>query len=131
MHARNIAALLLVALFSGWNLAYPATHAAPAKIAAGRLSDAQIDAAIKTKLAKSKIGADGFTAHVKNGTVTWEGKTNVIQHKGAATRMAKSAGATAVVNNIRISEEARRKAAEHLAKSRAGNVPIRHAAVVK
>jgi len=80
----------------------------------GKMSDAEIEAAIRVKLAKSKIGKDGLTVHVKNGIATWQGVTNVMQHKGAATRMAKTAGATQVVNNIKISDEARAKAAGDL-----------------
>lgn len=84
------------------------------------LPDAAIEQAIKAKLAKSKIGADHFTVKVHNGIAVWEGKTDVMQHKGAATRMAKTAGATAVVNNIQISEAARKKAADRLAGITAG-----------
>lgn len=84
---------------------------APAK------SDAQIDAAIRTKLAKSKIGKDGFRFRVQHGVVTWEGTTNVIQHKGSATRMARTAGATQVINNIQISDSAKAKAAANLKKA--------------
>ena len=80
----------------------------------GRLSDAEIERNLRVKLAKSKVGKDGFTPHVKGGVVTWEGSTNVIQHKGAATRMAKTSGATQVVNNIKISDAARAKAAGNL-----------------
>src|SRR5581483_10802126 len=69
-----------------------------------RLSDAEIQQKIQTKLAKSKIGKDGLTAHVKSGVVTWEGHTSVPQHKGAATRMAKTAGAVRVVNNIQVTD---------------------------
>ncbi len=76
--------------------------------------DLRIEQAIKAKLAKSKIGADGFTVRVQGGVATWEGRTSVIQHKGAATRMARSAGATAVVNRIQIDDAARRKARENL-----------------
>ena len=65
-------------------------------------SDAEIEATLRTKLAKSKIGKDGFKFHVSHGTVTWEGTTAVMQHKGSATRMAHSAGASKVVNNIQI-----------------------------
>jgi osmotically-inducible protein OsmY len=79
------------------------------------LPDAVIERNIRTKLAKSKIGADKFTIKVQNGVAYWEGKTDVIQHKGAATRMAKTAGAAAVVNNIQISDAARQKAARNLA----------------
>ena len=89
--------------------------AAPQTQSHGRLSDAEIDRNIRTKLAKSKIGKDGFTPHVKSGVVTWEGSTNVIQHKGAATRMARTSGALQVVNNIKISDAARAKAAGNLA----------------
>lgn len=67
-------------------------------------SDEQIEATLHAKLAKSKIGKDGFRFHVQRGVVTWEGTTRVMQHKGAATRMAKAAGAVRVVNNIQISE---------------------------
>ncbi|MDQ2843722.1 MAG: hypothetical protein M3Y72_22310 [Acidobacteriota bacterium] len=84
-----------------------AAHAAPH-------TDAQIDATIRAKLAKSKIGKDGFHYHVQHGVVTWVGSTNVIQHKGSATRMAKSAGASQVINNIQISASAKAKAAANL-----------------
>jgi osmotically-inducible protein OsmY len=79
-----------------------------------RVSDAELESKIHTKLAKSKIGKDGFTVKVKGGVVTWEGQTNVIQHKGAATRMARTSGALEVVNHIKISDEARQKAAGNL-----------------
>src|ERR1700694_3968294 len=79
--------------------------------AGARHSDLEIEATIKAKLAKSKIGKDGFQVHVKNGIATWQGTTQVMQHKGAATRMAKTAGAIQVVNNIKIGEEAKQKAA--------------------
>ena len=67
-------------------------------------SDSQIEATIRAKLAKSKIGKDGFRFHVQRGVVTWEGTTNVMQHKGSATRMAKAAGAVQVVNHIQVSD---------------------------
>jgi len=75
--------------------------------AAPRFSDAEILQKLHTKLSKSKIGKDGFVPHVKSGVVTWEGRTAVPQHKGAATRMAKSAGAVRVVNNIQVSDGAK------------------------
>jgi osmotically-inducible protein OsmY len=82
----------------------PSTHEAGS---APRLSDAEIEQKIRTKLAKSKIGHDGFVPKVHGGVVTWEGRTGVPQHKGAATRMAKTAGAVRVVNNIQISDGAK------------------------
>lgn len=65
-------------------------------------SDADIEATLRSKLAKSKIGKDGFKFHVSHGVVTWEGSTAVMQHKGSATRMAHAAGASKVVNNIQV-----------------------------
>lgn len=63
---------------------------------------------------------DHFTVSVQGGVATLEGKTNVIQHKGVATRLAKLGGAVAVENHIQVSEEARAKAAARLARYRAG-----------
>jgi hypothetical protein len=80
----------------------------------GKFSDAEIEATIKAKLAKSKIGQEGFQVHVKDRVATWTGTTSVMQHKGAATRMAKSAGAIQVTNNIKISSEAAAKAKGNL-----------------
>jgi hypothetical protein len=76
--------------------------------------DVQIEAAIRTRLAKSVIGKDGLTVRVQGGVAYWDGTTNVVQHKGAATRMAKSAGAKKVVNNIKVGDDAKQKAAGNL-----------------
>ena len=90
--------------------------AAPTPAKTLSLSDAQIERNIKARLARSaKVGRNGFQVKVQGGVATLDGRTNVIQHKGAATRMAKAGGARAVVNNIVISEEARQKAAARLA----------------
>jgi osmotically-inducible protein OsmY len=81
--------------------------------------DAVIERNIKAKLAKSKMAAtEHFTVSVHSGVATFEGKTNVIQHKGVATRMAKSSGAVAVQNNIQVSDAAKAKAAAKLANYR-------------
>src|SRR5690348_10872301 len=80
-------------------------------------SDAQIEATIRTKLAKSKIGKDGFTFRVQRGVVTWEGSTTVMQHKGSPTRMAPSGGAAQVVNDIQASATARATATSNLKKA--------------
>ncbi len=102
-------------------LSYPAAATTSTRAtSAQRLanpSDSQIDATIRTKLAKSKIGKDGFKFKVARGVVTWEGSTNVVQHKGSATRMAKAAGAVQVVNNIQVSAGAKAKAAAGLKKA--------------
>lgn len=81
-------------------------------------SDAQIEATIRAKFARSKINVEKFTVHVQGGVATIEGKTNVIQHKGTATRLAKTGGALAVNNHVEISEAARAKAAGNLEQGR-------------
>ena len=81
---------------------------------ASAADDKRIEAAIRAKLATSKIGKDGFTVRVQGGAAYWDGTTSVLQHKGAATRMAKSAGAVRVVNNIKVSDDAKAKATENL-----------------
>jgi hypothetical protein len=107
--------IFLAAAAPGW-----ATDAktAPSRPVASQGTSAEqdkaIEAAIKAKLAKSKIGQDGFTVRVQGGVAYWDGTTAVVQHKGSATRMAKTAGALRVVNNIRVSEEAKAKAAGNL-----------------
>jgi hypothetical protein len=90
--------------------------AAPPALGKGTDSqqDKAIEAAIKAKLAKSKIGKDGLTVRVQGGVAYWDGSTSVIQHKGAATRMAKTAGAKMVINNIKVSDAAKQKAADNL-----------------
>jgi uncharacterized protein YqgV (UPF0045/DUF77 family) len=87
-----------------------------------KLSDAEIQARIQAKLANSKIGKNGFKFTTSGGVTTIEGKANVIQHKGAATRMAKTAGARAVVNKIQISEAARAAAKAKLNSARRAQV---------
>ena len=115
-------ACALIAAPAGWSQAAtvakpqtipPAAQSAKKSPPAG-LSDSAIEQKIRLKLSKSKIGADKFTVKVQGGIAYWEGRANVMQHKGAATRMAKSAGAVAVVNNIQISDAARQKAARNL-----------------
>jgi osmotically-inducible protein OsmY len=91
---------------------------APAATGASAQDDKQIEAAIRAKLEKSKIGKDGLKVHVQGGVATWEGNTSVLQHKGAATRMAKAAGAKAVVNHIKVSDAAKEKAAGNLDEGR-------------
>jgi hypothetical protein len=91
---------------------------APPKTSVARLPDAQLEAAIRAKFTKSKINADKFQVRVQGGVATIEGRTDVIQHKGVATRMAKTAGAAAVNNRIQISDAARQKAAGNLEKGR-------------
>jgi hypothetical protein len=81
-------------------------------------SDAVLEKAIAARFAKSKISVDHFEVHVQGGIATIEGRTDVIQRKGTATRLARTAGARDVVNRIQLSEDARRKASANLAKGR-------------
>jgi osmotically-inducible protein OsmY len=99
---RTLFAILVLSVWS-W---IPAGAATAVKANShGKFSDAEIEATIKAKLAKSKIGKDGFQVRVKDGVATWTGVTTVMQHKGAATRMAKTSGAIRVVNNIKVTEQ--------------------------
>ena len=84
-------------------------------------SDQQIRQKIEARLAKSKLAADHFTVSVAHGVVTIEGVTDVPQHKGVMTRMAKAAGATAVRNNVRVSDAGKAKTAEAFAKARSNS----------
>jgi osmotically-inducible protein OsmY len=96
---------------------------APAKAAAARparpaMSDAQLEAVIRAKFAKSKINAEKLQVHVQGGVATIEGRTDVVQHKGTATRMAKTAGAVAVSNHIQVSDAAKQRSAANLEEGR-------------
>jgi hypothetical protein len=82
------------------------------------VQDKETEAIIRAKLAKSKIGKDGFTVRVQGGVAYWDGSTNVVQHKGAATRMARTAGAKKVVNNIKVSDAAKETASANLEQGR-------------
>jgi hypothetical protein len=109
---------LFAALAVAQPKAPPPKPKAPAAQGTNAQQDKEIEAAIKAKLAKSKVGKDGFTVHVQGGVAYWEGATNVVQHKGSATRMAKTAGAKAVVNNIKVSDAAKQDAASNLDQGR-------------
>jgi osmotically-inducible protein OsmY len=91
---------------------------APAPQGTTAPQDAQIEAEIHARLAKSLIGKDGFTVRVQGGVAYWDGTTDVVQHKGSATRMAKSAGAKKVVNNIKVGDAAKQKASGNLEQGR-------------
>ena len=89
--------------------------AAPKAAGHAASNDAEIEKAIRAKLAASKISTkDKFEVHVQGGVATLTGKTDVLQHKGTATRLAKNAGASKVVNHIEVSDAAKRKAASNL-----------------
>jgi osmotically-inducible protein OsmY len=92
--------------------------AAQAKPSAPRPSDQQLEKAIEERFARSKISRNHFQVRVQGGTATLTGKTDVLQHKGVATRLAKAAGARQVVNRIEVSDAAKQKASANLAQGR-------------
>jgi hypothetical protein len=94
------------------------TQSAKAPARPAMKSDAVIEATIRAKFARSKINAEKFQVHVQGGVATIEGKTSVIQHKGTATRLAKTGGAVAVNNHIANSDVAKQKAADNLDEGR-------------
>jgi hypothetical protein len=109
----------ILALVAGLLVALAAQGQTQGRTAAGPTStDAALENAIRQRFARSKSGADKFTVRVQGGVATIEGKTDVVQRKSAATRMAKTAGAKKVVNKIEVSEAARRDASANLATGR-------------
>jgi osmotically-inducible protein OsmY len=121
---RTILILLVLAVgASAQTKATPAQQAAAShkrtNTPAPKIPDAQIEAVIRAKFAKSKkISQDKLTVHVQGGVATIEGHSDVVQHKGTATRMAKSAGAVAVVNKIQLSQAAKDKVNQNLDQGR-------------
>lgn len=97
----------------------PATAAQKKLTPQPNAADGQILATIRAKLAKSKVSSDHFTVTVQNRVATFEGKTSVMQHKGVATRIAHTSGATGVQNHIQISEEAKAQAVAKLRRGEA------------
>ena len=121
MRSLKVMGVILLFAAAAWTAGTPtaAPHPvvakpAPAKGAALTKSDAEIERDIRARFAKSKIGVEKYQVHVQGGVATIEGKTEVVQHKGVATRLAKSGGAVAVANHIQISDAAREKAAANL-----------------
>ncbi len=115
----DVAAVLLVIVGVSGTEAWPA-RTAQNKAARGgaSLTDAELERAIRERFARSKISVNRFTVRVQGGVATIEGRTDVVQHKGVATRLAKAAGARRVVNRIEVSEQARQKASKNLAQGR-------------
>ncbi|MEO6725773.1 MAG: BON domain-containing protein [Blastocatellia bacterium] len=86
---------------SGEMMKKPADKSAAKKPAAAAKSDAEIQKCITDKFAAAeKLKSQGFSATVSNGEATIIGTANNAGSKGAATKIAKSCGATKVTNNI-------------------------------
>ena len=100
-------------------LTAPVTRPKAATVAPqATMPDAQLEKAIRARFAASKISTHHFQVHVQGGVATIEGQTDVLQHKGTATRLAKNSGAIKVVNKIAVSQAAKDKAAKNLASGR-------------
>jgi len=132
-----VSALALAVALAGLSQSTPATNpvtkpaSGKSRVVTQQLPDAQVERTIRAKFAKSKINSEHFTVSVQNGVATIEGKTNVIQHKGVATRLAKTGGALAVQNHIQVSEAAKAKAAARLAQVRTGETQVARATVIQ
>ncbi len=122
MRRAVLAVVLLWIATGGAQAQSTAAHkrAAPPKTgnAQPTLSDREIEEAIRVRLMGSAIADDHFEFHLQGGVATIEGHTDVVAHKGAATTLAKAAGAIAVVNRIEVSEAAREKARANLESGR-------------
>jgi hypothetical protein len=78
-------------------------------------SDVALEKDIRARFARSKISTDKFEVKVQGGIATITGKTDVLQHKGVATRLARNAGAAQVVNKVEVSDAAKQQASQNLA----------------
>ncbi|MBI3666693.1 MAG: BON domain-containing protein [Acidobacteria bacterium] len=116
---RRIFAIAAVALFLAAALQpAEAPDKTQPKGAAPRWKDNELKKAIEARFSRSAIAADHFRVEVKEGAAYITGKTDVMQHKGVATRLARSVGAKEVHNEVEVSEAARQKAAAQLARGR-------------
>src|SRR5690348_2706391 len=115
----KLATMVLTLASAAWAGGNAPAKSAPSKVVTRTTrSDADIEKDIRARFAKSKINAEHFQVHVQGAIASIEGKTDVIQHKGVATRLAKSGGAAAVSNHIEISDAARQKAEQNLESGR-------------
>ncbi len=124
---RTFSGLVLFAL-AGFAQTAPAAKPAPKSGQHSASDDVAVERAIRAKLAASKISTDKFEVHVQGGIATITGKTDVLQHKGVATRLAKNAGAKQVVNKVQVGADAKTKAASNLS-SGARRAQVKRSAV--
>jgi osmotically-inducible protein OsmY len=78
-------------------------------------NDVELEKKIQARFARSKIAINHFQIHVQGGVATITGRTDVLQHKGTATRLAKTTGATQVINQVEVSDAAKEQASKNLA----------------
>jgi hypothetical protein len=65
-------------------------------------TDGEIEQRIRDKFAAGKLATERFVVKVQHGVATLDGETIVPQRKGAATRIARRAGAREVRNHIKV-----------------------------
>ncbi len=99
----------------------------PSRKSAPALGDEALARAISQRFAKSAIRSNGFSVSVSGGIATLRGTTQVPQHKGVATRLARAAGAKQVRNQIELSPSAR-ESMQRLRKSKAAQPPTQSTA---
>ena len=92
---------------------------------AGVAEDAAITNKLKSKLSRSKLHSDSLQYKVHDGIVEWSGTVRIPQRKGAATRMAKSAGAKRVVNRIVVQTTPRPSTPKSLPRQVTVQIPTR------
>lgn len=68
--------------------------------------DKAIERDMRARMERSKLASEPVKFTVEDGVVTWEGTVSSPQRKGAATRMAHSAGAQKVNNRLRVTSKA-------------------------
>jgi len=119
-HMHRLLGCLALLAIAGFSQVSPAAKPAspPAKKGApghSASSDAELEKKIRERFARSKIATNHFQIRVQGGVATISGRTEVLQHKGTATRLAKTAGATQVVNQVEVSDAAKEQASKNLA----------------
>ena len=110
-------ALLAIAGFSQVSPAAKPASNSEKKVTPGHSAsnDADLEKKIRERLARSKLAPDKFQIRVQGGVATITGHTDVLQHKGTATRLAKTAGATKVINQVEVGDAAKQQASKNLA----------------
>lgn len=107
--------LLCLGLLAFAGLGQADSAVKPASPSHSASSDAALEKKIRARFARSKISTNNFQVRVQGGAATLTGKTDVLQHKGTATRLARTTGAVQVINQIEVSAAAKERAAKNLA----------------
>jgi hypothetical protein len=116
---RSVLLPLLCLLAGSFSIGLAQEEAAPCpEKTATTQADEELASEIRTRFARSKISKNHFKVEVRQGIAFIDGATEIVQHKGTATRLARLAGAREIVNRITVSQDARKAAAAPLEKAR-------------